>query len=163
MGAPDSPSFRALADDVKKALAGLEVNLRKSPYMDKAVKPLHPSVANLCDMIQAELSDHPDYVNKSAVRGALNSLRSVEGSIQLLITASNEYRAAGNLAEKHQIQDTWIVRKNRLVNEADLCAEILGVVLAFADHLDLQAGRGMKAGSNPPGNTTNRKRKGQAS
>ncbi len=102
-------------------------------------------------MIQEGLSHDPYYTNKTAVRGALSSLRSVEGSIQLLITASNEYVSSRNLAEKHEIQDTWINRKNRLVDQADLCAESLDVVLAFADDLDSQAstgepGEGTKAG-----------------
>jgi hypothetical protein len=119
-------------------------------------------------MVQRGLSHDPYYTNKSAMRGALSSLRSVEGSIQLLITASDEYARTRNLADKHEIQDTWIKRKNRLVDQSDLCVESLDVVLAFADHLDSRAytsepGGGTKAGSSPPDNTTARKHRGRAS
>lgn len=168
MDAPDSSSLRTLTEDVKRELVGLPANLRKSFYKDNAVKSLHASVTKLCDMIQKETSHDPYRANASAVRGALSSLRTVEGSIELLTTASNEYATSRNLAEKHEIQDTWIKRKNRLEDQSDLCAESLDVVVAFADYLDSRAstsepGRGTKAGSNPPDNTTARKHRGRAS
>ncbi|HZC61332.1 MAG TPA: hypothetical protein VE464_06795 [Streptosporangiaceae bacterium] len=151
MGTPDSSSLSTLTEDVKRDLVGLSANLRKSLYKDSAVKTLYTSVIKLGGMIQKELSHDPYYTNRNAVRGALSSLRSVEGSIQLLITASNEYVSSRDLAEKHEIQDTWINRKNRLLDQADLCAESLDVVLAFADDLGSQAstgepGEGTKAG-----------------
>ena len=168
MGTPGSPSLRTLTEDVKRELVGLPANLRKSLYMDNAVRSLYPSVTTLCDMIQNELSRDPYYTNTSAVRGALSSLRSVEGSIELLMTASNEYATARNLAVKHEIQDTWINRKNSLMDQADLCAESLDVVLTLADDLDSRASTsgpkgGTKAGSNSPDNTTTRKQRGRAS
>jgi hypothetical protein len=168
MGARDSSSLRTLTEDVQKELVGLPANLRKSLYMDNAVSSLYPSVAKLGDMIQKELRRNPYYTNRKAVTGALNSLRSVEGTIELLITASKEYATARDLAEKHEIQDTWINRKNRLVNQADLCAISLDVVLALADELDSRAPTSeptveTKAGSNFPDNTTARKHRGRAS
>jgi hypothetical protein len=135
MGASGSSSLGSLTEKVKRAFAGLPGDLRKTLYMDSAVKSLDGPVVELCDLIQAELSRHPDYANRSAVRDVLKSLRSVESSIQLLITASREYATSRNLAEKHEIQEAWMHRKERLVDQADSCAESLDVVLAFADQL----------------------------
>jgi hypothetical protein len=88
--------------------------------------------------------------------------------MQLLITASNEYVTTRDLAEKHEIQETWIKRKNTLLDQADLCAESLDVVLAFADDLDLRASKSetggeTKAEPDSPDNTTALENPGRAS
>jgi predicted S18 family serine protease len=168
MGTPESSSLKALAEDVKRALVGLPANLRRSLYKDNAVKSLSTPVAKLDDMIQKELSRDPYYANKSAVRSALSSLRKVQGTIQLLMTASAEYATSRTLAEKHENQETWIDRRNRLMDQADLCAESLEVVLAFADDLESPESTSEPRGetkeeSNLPDNTTAGEPRGQAS
>lgn len=165
---PDPPSLSDLTDDVQRGLVGLEADLTKSPYKANAVRPLHDSVIELVGMIQKQLSLHPDHPNRSGVRDALSSLRSVEGSMQLLITASDEYLATRNPAERHEIQDTWIARKTRLADQADLCAASLDIVMAFADNLDSPASSGESRGgttaeSNLPNSATTRRRRRPAS
>ena len=159
MGEPQSPSLTTLTEEVRSGLFGLYANLRRNPYKANVVRPLHASAMKLCDIIQEELSRNPYHPNKRAIRDALSSLRSVEGSIQLLITASDEYSRSTDLAEKHLIQNTWTDRKDRLVGQAEPCAESLDVVLAFADDLDSQASTGE---INLPDKTANRKRRGRA-
>ena len=61
--------------------------------------------------------------------------------MQLLITASNEYARSQNIDERHKIEETWVNRELRLVEQADLCTQSLEVLLAFADSLDSSAGR----------------------
>jgi hypothetical protein len=168
MDPPNSANLKDLATAVKTDLGSLSANLRENPYKDNAVESLYPSVSTLDDMLQKELERDPYYTSMKAVRDALSSLRSVEGSIQLLITASSEYATSRNLAEKHEIQDTWMDRKIRLLDQADLCAASLDVVLAFADHLDSLTSTSEPAGgaevdSSPPASTTARKRRGRAS
>lgn len=168
MGTPNPPSLGSLTGDVKRALANLYANLRKSVYRDNAVKLLHASVIDLHDRIQAELSNNPYHPNKGAVRNALKSLRSVEGSIRLLISCSSEYATSDNPAAKREIQETWMNHRNKLLDQAESCAEGLDVVLAFADDLDSpglmgEPGRGSKSGSNLPDDGTTRKRGGRAS
>jgi hypothetical protein len=140
MGTPASSHLETLTKGVKVDLAGLYANLRKSPYKDNAVKSLNDAVIRLCDLIQEELSNHQQHPHESGVRGVLSSLRSVQGSMQLLITASKEYARTRNIDEKHKIEETWVNRELRLVEQADLCVRSLDVVLAFSDDLDSQAG-----------------------
>jgi hypothetical protein len=165
---PDPPSLRALTEDVQQGLGELEANLTRSPYKANSVKPLHASVIDLIAVIKQKLSLHPHHPNETAVRRALSSLRSVEGSMQLVITASEEYLAQGNPTEKRKIEVTWINRKTRLAGQADLCAASLEMVLAFADDLDSPAssgesGRGTTAGADLSDDTRNRKRRRPAS
>jgi hypothetical protein len=135
MGRPDPPNLKVLTDDVKSELAGLYKKLRRSPYRDDAVQSLHVAVTQLCDLIQEEISNYPGHALERGVRQALSSLRSVEGCMQLLKTVSTEYKTAQDITEKHQIQETWVDRELRLVDQADLCARSLDIVGSFADDI----------------------------
>src|SRR5690349_10826176 len=108
MNTPCSPSLKTLTEDVKRGLADLYANLRKSPYKDNAVKSLNLAVIQLCDLIREELSNRPRHPLERGVRQALSSLRSVQGSMQLIISVSKDYATTQDIDEKHKHEEVWI-------------------------------------------------------
>ena len=76
-------------------------------------------------------------IDKGAMRGTLKSLEEVEGSMQLLITATTDYKNCRTPAERPKIEERWIKRRIKLEEHARLCAESLDVVLALTGTLGL--------------------------
>ena len=106
-------------------------------------------------------------IDKGAMRGTLKSLEEVEGSMQLLITTTADYKNCPTPAGRPKIEERWIRRRKRLEEHARLCAESLDVVLALTDTLgcpsiDSRSEQESAAGSNFPDDTTDFEPEGQS-
>jgi hypothetical protein len=155
MDTPDSYSLRALAESVKYALFQLPEDLDDGPSVGGAEVSVLTAVSKLCKMLDTILFSDPENVNSSALRLTLSSLRTVEGSMQLLISASQEYDSCNDRTGRHAIEDTWMGRKIRLLDQMVLCYAPLEALLGVVDTFGLQPGgkksdEGTGVGSNLP-------------
>jgi hypothetical protein len=155
MDTPDSYSLRVLAQSVKEALFNLPEDLDDGPSVGGPEVSVLTAVRELSKMLDTILYSDPANGNGSALRLTLSSLRAVEGSMQLLIAASQEYDSCNDRIGRHDIEDTWMGRKIRLLDQMVLCYGPLEALLGVVDTLGLQSGgkesdEGMGAGSNLP-------------
>lgn len=153
MDASDSSSLGELVENVKNALFHLPEALDDGPSVNGAEVSVLAAVRNLGRVLSTILFTDSDNVHSEALRLTLSSLRAVEGSTQLLIAASQEYEQCNDRTERHEIEDTWMGRKIRLLDQTVLCYAPLEALLGVVDTLGMQSGgtdEGTGAGSNLP-------------
>lgn len=155
MGTPEPSSLRALTENVRRALFQLPENLDDGPSAGGAEVSVLAAVRKLSKMLNTILFSDPGGVHSSALALTLSSLRTVEGSLQLLISASQEYDSCNDRTGRHEIEGTWMSRKIQLLDQTVLCYAPLEALLGVVDTLGLQPGgeksdEGTGAGSNLP-------------
>lgn len=160
MSAPDPRELADLAKNVRSALIALPSQLQETPYRDGALVEIHPDVKMLDKMINDMFFFGEVPIDQeAAMRETLDSLDEIQGSIQLLVSVSKDYKNCVTPDALPDIEERWMRRQLRLAKHARLCAKSLDGVLALTDTLSPPSANQRPrqkpaAGSNYPGDTT---------